>query len=271
MRFGFQAEDIRSLSALGDGLINLIYSIAVSNLQGRATSLRASNFVLSEALKLAGMRDGAGPRTDRHAMADYVEGLVFSSWARGQVGLEECVEILEAHLDPSDRQNLRDSSITAFTELLNHIRDRDDEGTGCPCDCGGFPAPDLAVDVVVRKGDGSILLIKRGKEPYKGRWALPGGFVECGETTEEAAVREVQEETGMAASICGLLGVYSRPDRDPRGHTVSICYAAEVGDGEPEGGDDAAEASFFSLEAIENLKLAFDHREIIRDFKERFG
>jgi len=226
--------------------------------------------VLAEALKKAGIRDRAGPRADRHSLADFVEGLIFSSWVEGRISLEECVEILQRNIHASDHQVLRDSSIVAFSELLSRIQDRMDLDTGCPCECDGFPAPDIATDVVVRNKRDMILLIKRGKEPYKGAWALPGGFVECGETTEETAVREVREETGIGVRLEGLLGVYSNPGRDPRGHTVSICYVAEAEDGKPQGRDDASEAAFFSLEEIENIKLAFDHREIIKDFKERF-
>lgn len=125
--------------------------------------------------------------------------------------------------------------------------------------------PLVTVDAVVEQED-KILLVRRGREPFRGAWALPGGFVEYGESAEEAVAREVMEETGVAIDVEGLLGVYSSPHRDPRGHVISICYLAR-GRGEPEGGSDAAEARFFSLHALEAMKLAFDHAGIIRDYK----
>lgn len=125
--------------------------------------------------------------------------------------------------------------------------------------------PLVTVDAVVEQQD-RILLVRRGREPFQGSWALPGGFVEYGESTEEAAAREVMEETGVAIELEGLLGVYSDPRRDPRGHVISICYVAR-GRGEPRGGSDAAEARFFPLEALEGLELAFDHAGIVGDYK----
>ncbi|MEK6977428.1 MAG: NUDIX hydrolase [Candidatus Hydrothermarchaeota archaeon] len=125
--------------------------------------------------------------------------------------------------------------------------------------------PLVTVDAVVEQQD-RILLVRRGREPFRGAWALPGGFVEYGESTEEAAAREVMEEADVAIELEGLLGVYSDPHRDPRGHVISICYVAR-GRGEPMGGSDAAEARFFPLEALEDMSLAFDHAGIIRDYK----
>lgn len=125
--------------------------------------------------------------------------------------------------------------------------------------------PLVTVDAVVEQQD-RVLLVRRGREPFRGSWALPGGFVEYGERTEEAVAREVMEETGVAIELEGLLGVYSDAHRDPRGHVVSICYVAK-GHGEPRGGSDAAEARFFPLEALEGMSLAFDHAGIIRDYK----
>jgi len=123
--------------------------------------------------------------------------------------------------------------------------------------------PKLTVDGVVIR-NGKILLIRRKNEPFKGRWALPGGFVEYGETVEEAVMREVAEETGLATEIDGIAGVYSDPGRDPRGHTISIAYLlSPKDDSEPEGGDDAAEAKFFDVNELP--PLAFDHDRIIKD------
>jgi 8-oxo-dGTP diphosphatase len=125
--------------------------------------------------------------------------------------------------------------------------------------------PMVTVDAVIGR-DNKILLIKRKNEPFSGDWALPGGFVEYGESTEDAIIREVNEETGLDITIKTLLGVYSKPGRDPRGHVVSICYVATA-IGEEIGGSDAADAAFFTLEEIKKLKLAFDHRDIINDFR----
>ncbi len=121
--------------------------------------------------------------------------------------------------------------------------------------------PSVAVDGVLIKGD-KILLIRRRNEPFKGKWALPGGFVEYGETVEEAVLREFEEEVGLKAKIKKLLGVYSKPDRDPRGHVISIVFLLDA-EGEAKAGDDAADARFFPLDNLP--PLAFDHDKIIRD------
>lgn len=123
--------------------------------------------------------------------------------------------------------------------------------------------PSIAVDGVLIRNK-KVLLIKRLNEPFKGKWALPGGFVEYGERVEEAIIREFEEETGIRARVKKLLGVYSDPDRDPRGHTISVVFLLE-GEGEPNAGDDAVEAKFFDLEKLPSL--AFDHEKIIKDVK----
>jgi 8-oxo-dGTP diphosphatase len=129
--------------------------------------------------------------------------------------------------------------------------------------------PSITVDGIVidDKKNKKILLIKRAGEPFKGWWALPGGFVEYGETTEHAAMREVKEETGLRTKIQSLLGVYSDPNRDPRGHTISIVYQLEIINGEVKGGSDAKMAKFFFLDSLP--QLAFDHEKIIKDFMRR--
>src|SRR3712207_2565864 len=102
--------------------------------------------------------------------------------------------------------------------------------------------PKLMVDAVVPSEEGEVLLIRRASDPYEGQWALPGGFVEVGETLESAAVREAEEETGLKVEIVRLVGVYSDPDRDPRGHNVSCAYLARPMEGELSAASDAAEA-----------------------------
>jgi len=126
----------------------------------------------------------------------------------------------------------------------------------------GPETPKLMVDVVVPSEEGRILLIRRGSDPYEGQWALPGGFVEVGETLEDAAAREAEEETGLKMEIVRLVGVYSDPDRDPRGHNVSCAYLARVREGEPEAATDAAEVAFLDPSTV---NLAFDHEKIIAD------
>jgi 8-oxo-dGTP diphosphatase len=124
--------------------------------------------------------------------------------------------------------------------------------------------PAIAVDCVVFDSEGSLLLIQRKNEPFKGKYALPGGFVEYGETTEAAARRELHEETRLKVGQIHLVGVYSNPKRDPRGHTISVAYVAVATRGaRVRGGDDAASAAF--VPTWRTLKLAFDHGTIVRD------
>jgi 8-oxo-dGTP diphosphatase len=123
--------------------------------------------------------------------------------------------------------------------------------------------PAVAVDGIIEK-DNKILLIKRKNPPFKGCYALPGGFVECGETVEDAVIREIREETGLITKVKSLLGVYSSPDRDPRGHVISIVFILDVVGGQLKAGDDAKEAEFFDLNNLP--KLAFDHEKIIKDY-----
>jgi len=125
-----------------------------------------------------------------------------------------------------------------------------------------YSNPKITVDGLIIQND-EIVLIKRGNDPFKDSWALPGGFVEYGEKTEQAIVREVLEETGLICEIKKLFGVYSDPSRDPRGHTISIVYELAKKNGILKGGDDASDAQFFSLEKLP--PLAFDHEIIIQD------
>ncbi len=125
----------------------------------------------------------------------------------------------------------------------------------------GPETPKLMVDVVIPSEKG-VVLVRRGSEPFEGQWALPGGFVEVGETVHEAAVREAAEETGLAVEISHLVGVYSEPDRDPRGHNVSIAFLVRVLGGQMQAASDASEVEVFDPATVE---LAFDHRRIIDD------
>jgi 8-oxo-dGTP diphosphatase len=123
-------------------------------------------------------------------------------------------------------------------------------------------SPALTVDGVLIQ-DHSVLLIQRKHNPFLGGWALPGGFVEYGETTEDAVIREVLEETGLTVRILQLVGVYSDPHRDPRGHTVTIAYLIERVSGTLKASDDARTAKFFKKEELPDL--AFDHAVIVHD------
>jgi 8-oxo-dGTP diphosphatase len=124
--------------------------------------------------------------------------------------------------------------------------------------------PALAADCVVFDPQGRLLLIRRKNPPFQGQYALPGGFVDYGETTEQAAIRELLEETGLRA-VAGpaLVGVYSDPGRDPRGHTVSTAYLVRVADFTPRAGDDATGAEFVA--DWQGQTLAFDHNKIVAD------
>lgn len=125
--------------------------------------------------------------------------------------------------------------------------------------------PRLAADVIIEltdRPDRPIVLIERGHAPPG--WAIPGGFVEVGEPVEQAAVREAREETGLRVRLTALLGVYSDPARDPRGHTASVVYVGEA-QGEPVAQDDAAAAGIFSPETLP-APLAFDHAQILADY-----
>ena len=124
--------------------------------------------------------------------------------------------------------------------------------------------PLLTTDCVVRDSAGRVLLIRRKNEPFKGAYALPGGFVDIGETTEAACRREVLEETGLRVDDLQLIGVYSEPSRDPRGHTVSVAYTTRLGEApRPEAGSDAEAAEW--VKDWRTLDLAFDHAQILED------
>jgi len=120
----------------------------------------------------------------------------------------------------------------------------------------------LTVDAIILFQD-RLVLIKRGNEPYKGRLALPGGFVEADETVEQAVLRETKEETGLEATIVRLIGVYSDPGRDPRGPTVSVCYRLDATGGSPRASSDAAAIELVSPGDVP--ALAFDHGRMIAD------
>lgn len=134
-----------------------------------------------------------------------------------------------------------------------------------------YPRPALTADCIVfavsdngrQEKELNVLLIQRGNEPYKGRWAFPGGFMNMDETTAEAARRELKEETGLVVGDVRQVGVFDQVDRDPRGRVITVAYYAFMTDTpEVKGGDDAARAEWFSVSALP--PLAFDHDEILK-------
>jgi 8-oxo-dGTP diphosphatase len=121
--------------------------------------------------------------------------------------------------------------------------------------------PALCVDCVVIDARGWLLLVRRRNPPFKGQHALPGGFVDIGETVEDACRRELKEETGVSAGRLRLIGVYSDPRRDPRGHSCSVAFLTRVGRARAKAGDDAAAAEW--VEHWSQAPLAFDHAKIV--------
>ena len=129
-----------------------------------------------------------------------------------------------------------------------------------------YPRPAVTADciVITKEAEPKVLLIQRADKPFKGSWAFPGGFMNMDETTEQCAIRELEEETGLVVTTIHQIGAYSKVDRDPRGRTVTVAYLAIVDSAvEVSGQDDAANAEWWPLSALP--KLAFDHDKIIQD------
>lgn len=139
----------------------------------------------------------------------------------------------------------------------------------CPS-CGAcinkYRNPFPTADVVIYHPEYGIVLVERGHDPLG--MALPGGFIEEGETVEQAAVREMKEETGLEVELLGILGVYSAPDRDPRFHTMTVTFVGKPADPSAvQGGDDAATATFYPLDKLPQ-PLCFDHARAVEHFRE---
>jgi 8-oxo-dGTP diphosphatase len=129
-----------------------------------------------------------------------------------------------------------------------------------------YPRPAVTVDAILISNKKSVLLIERGSEPFKGKWALPGGFIELDESLETACRRELEEETGLRVGELTQFKAYGAVDRDPRGRTISVIfYSFQEKESIPMAGDDAANAQWFPLEQLP--ELAFDHQQILEEFK----
>ena len=162
----------------------------------------------------------------------------------------------------------KDNVIKIIEEIENELNTRED-GKSIECPRCGYPVkvyrnPTPTVDIIIKVKD-KIILIRRKNEPYG--WAIPGGYIDYGESAESAAVREAKEETSLDVELKGLLGVYSNPERDPRSHTITTVFIAQA-DGEPKAGDDAKEIGLFDENDLPQ-PIVFDHSRILMDFFER--
>ena len=131
--------------------------------------------------------------------------------------------------------------------------------------------PTPTVDIIIQKYS-KVLLVERKKDPFKQKMVLPGGFINEGELVEDAAIREVKEETSLDIELDNILGVYSDPSRDPRGHIMSTVFIGKISEKsdnkEPLAGDDAAAIKWVDLASVEEESLGFDHKKILMDYKE---
>jgi 8-oxo-dGTP diphosphatase len=134
-----------------------------------------------------------------------------------------------------------------------------------------YKNPTPTVDVILER-ESKILMVRRKKDPYKDHLALPGGFVNEGETVEDAMKREATEETSLEIHPIDILGVYSDPKRDPRKHIVTVVFVGIIVSGDLRANDDAASIEWIQLDSIDQLQqqkmLAFDHAQILRDYRQ---
>lgn len=126
--------------------------------------------------------------------------------------------------------------------------------------------PSPTVDVILQRGS-KVLMVRRKKDPFKGQLALPGGFVNEGETVEDAMKRETMEETSLEVEPIDILGVYSDPERDPRKHIMSVVFVGIIVGGSDRAGDDAESIEWVDLADIGRQQIAFDHATILCDYK----
>ena len=128
-----------------------------------------------------------------------------------------------------------------------------------------YKIPSLTADIFIFNENFEFILIKRKNDPFKDCWALPGGFVEYGESVEDAAVREAKEETSIDVELIDLVNVYSKPDRDPRGHTITVAFTAKGDFNSKKADSDASDINIFTQNQLDEINIAFDHKQIIDD------
>jgi ADP-ribose pyrophosphatase YjhB (NUDIX family) len=150
-----------------------------------------------------------------------------------------------------------------LSKANDQVEDQAEEKHGEPAKNYRNPIP--TVDVIIQMENDSIVLIQRKNPPYG--WALPGGFVDYGESVEDAAVREAQEETSLKIELLYQFGTYSAPDRDPRHHTITVVFVARA-NGIPKAADDAKDIGVFGPDSVPEI-LAFDHGKILKDYFEK--
>ncbi len=126
--------------------------------------------------------------------------------------------------------------------------------------------PKITVDALILLENESIILIKRKNWPFKDYWAIPGGFVELGETLENAVIREAKEETSLDVEPIKIISIYSDPNRDPRGHVITAAFFCKKLGGTMKADSDAKAIKIFNRKEVENINMAFDHAKILSDF-----
>ena len=131
---------------------------------------------------------------------------------------------------------------------------------------GDYKIPSLTTDIFIFDENTDFILIKRKNDPFKNHWALPGGFVEYGETVETAAIREAKEETNIDVELLDLVNVYSKPDRDPRGHTITVAYIAKGNMDNKKADSDACEIGIFTKKILETSKLGWPMQKFLNFF-----
>lgn len=129
------------------------------------------------------------------------------------------------------------------------------------------PIPTIDIILSENSNSNKVLLIKRDKDPFKDYFSLPGGFVNEGEKVEDAVRREAEEELLVKVEPINILGVYSDPNRDPRGHIMSITFMAKITSGELKAGDGVAELRWIEINNLTNIKFGFDHSKILDDYQ----
>ncbi len=129
------------------------------------------------------------------------------------------------------------------------------------------PVPTIDIILSENSNSNKVLIIKREKDPFKDYFSLPGGFVNEGEKVEDAVRREAEEELLVKVEPIDILGVYSDPNRDPRGHIMSITFIAKITSGELKAGDGVAELRWIEINNLTNIKFGFDHSKILDDYQ----